>query len=412
VKFSLERMASSEPEFLRSYQFEAMERVEIVDSATVRVTLRQPFAPFLTYVASEWSAIVAPEVVERFGNLKSFESLIGTGPYIRDRSEPDVVHVVKANPNYFRAGQPYIQEIRGLVVADAATRDANLRSKSLDISYWGGLPVDGLDDLKRSTKMVFQQWPGTWYYVDRLNLEKVPAFKDARVRKALHLAANRQASINAVFGGEGKLNGPVPWAFEDFALTQDELLQTPGYSQNKDADIAEAKRLLDAAGHSDLTFKILSTTGNREPEVRQADFQRIGVETEIEIVDTPGILSRMAQENFEFTAWLDNAFWDPDDYLYGNTHTDGSRNYQGYSNSDIDRMIEAQRGELDLAKRSEMVREVQRKIIDEAPYLSVGSINAWWAWWPYLKNRQLSGALNPYQYKDCWLDTSDETWHG
>jgi peptide/nickel transport system substrate-binding protein len=248
--------------------------------------------------------------------------------------------------------------------------------------------------------------------VDRLNLEKVPAFKDARVRKALHLAANRQASINAVFGGEGKLNGPVPWAFEDFALTQDELLQTPGYSQNKDADIAEAKRLLDAAGHSDLTFNILSTTGNREPEVRQADFQRIGVETEIEIVDTPGILSRMAQENFEFTAWLDNAFWDPDDYLYGNTHTDGSRNYQGYSNSDIDRMIEAQRGELDLAKRSEMVREVQRKIIDEAPYLSVGSINAWWAWWPYLKNRQLSGALNPYQYKDCWLDTSDETWHG
>ena len=48
--------------------------------------------------------IIAPEVVQQFGDLKKAESAIGTGPFLLERYEPNVKTVFKRNPDYFLPG--------------------------------------------------------------------------------------------------------------------------------------------------------------------------------------------------------------------------------------------------------------------------------------------------------------------
>ena len=59
--------------------------------------------------------IVAPEVVQQYGDLKQPETAIGTGPFILERYEPNVKTVFKRNPDYYREGQPYVDGVEWLV---------------------------------------------------------------------------------------------------------------------------------------------------------------------------------------------------------------------------------------------------------------------------------------------------------
>ena len=60
--------------------------------------------------------IIAPEVVQQYGDLKKAETAIGTGPFLLERYEPNVKTVFKRNPDYFRQGQPYVDGVEWLVV--------------------------------------------------------------------------------------------------------------------------------------------------------------------------------------------------------------------------------------------------------------------------------------------------------
>ena len=89
-----------------------VERVEVVDRYTVKFVLKEPFVWLPNRLASTsgmW--IIAPEVVEKFGDLKKAESAIGTGPFILERYEPNVKTVFKRNPEYFLQGQPYVDGV-------------------------------------------------------------------------------------------------------------------------------------------------------------------------------------------------------------------------------------------------------------------------------------------------------------
>ena len=79
-----------------------MERVEVVDRYTVQFVLKQPLVWLPNRLASAsgmW--IIAPEVLQKFGDLKKSESAIGTGPFLLERYEPNVKTVFKRNPEYF-----------------------------------------------------------------------------------------------------------------------------------------------------------------------------------------------------------------------------------------------------------------------------------------------------------------------
>src|SRR5262245_62700108 len=85
--------------------FRAIGKIEAVDRYTVRFTLKEPFAWFLDMIANPMAgAIIARECVEKFGDLKKPEAVVGTGPWMLDAYRPNVSLTLVRNPTYFVAG--------------------------------------------------------------------------------------------------------------------------------------------------------------------------------------------------------------------------------------------------------------------------------------------------------------------
>jgi ABC-type transport system substrate-binding protein len=108
VKFTFDRFRMEQGNPLRDL-LASVDRVEVVDRLTVQFILKGPYVWLLDVLAQPvgmW--IIAPKVVHHFGDLKQAESAIGTGPFLRERYEPNVKTVFKRNPDYFRTAQPYV----------------------------------------------------------------------------------------------------------------------------------------------------------------------------------------------------------------------------------------------------------------------------------------------------------------
>src|SRR5262249_606024 len=98
---------------------EAVDRVEVVDRYTVKFLLNEPFVWLLDVLANAMCMwIIAPEVVEKCGDLKKVESAIGTGPFLLEHYEPNVKTIFKRNPDYFLRDQPHVDRADRLVIAD------------------------------------------------------------------------------------------------------------------------------------------------------------------------------------------------------------------------------------------------------------------------------------------------------
>jgi len=94
---------------------EYVDRVEAIDKHTVKFTLKEPNAWFLDLLAGTSMWIVARECVEKFGDLKKVESVVGSGPWMLERWEPNVRISYVRNPHYFVPGMPYADGVELLI---------------------------------------------------------------------------------------------------------------------------------------------------------------------------------------------------------------------------------------------------------------------------------------------------------
>ena len=114
VKFTYDRFLT-EPGNPNRYILEPVDRIEVVDRYTVKFLLKEPYVWLVSALAYSWSMwLIAPEVVQQFGDLKKPESSIGTGPFLLEHYEPNVKTVFKRNPAYFRQDQPYVDGVEWL----------------------------------------------------------------------------------------------------------------------------------------------------------------------------------------------------------------------------------------------------------------------------------------------------------
>ncbi len=151
VKFTFDRFLTETANSLR-YLLDPVDRVEVVDRYTVKFLLKEPFVWLIDTLANPVMWIIAPEVVEKFGDLKKPETAIGTGPFLLERYEPNVKTVFKRNPDYFRTGQPYVDGVEWVVLDDDSTGLAMYRTGQIDCGpapFWSVRQED-LDSIKRA----------------------------------------------------------------------------------------------------------------------------------------------------------------------------------------------------------------------------------------------------------------------
>src|SRR5207249_3824648 len=117
-----------------AYMLASVAKVEPLDRHTVKFTLKEPFAWFLDILANPMAvAIIPKECVEKFGDLKKPESVVGTGPWMLESYRPNVGMTFMRNPNYFIPGLPHVDRVEMFVDEDKASRIAAFLTGKYDL---------------------------------------------------------------------------------------------------------------------------------------------------------------------------------------------------------------------------------------------------------------------------------------
>ena len=408
VKYSIERVLRKSPYAAR---LGPVEKIVAPDRRTVRVQLADAFAPFLHHLAEPWSAVVPPELEDKFGDLKGPEALIGCGPFVLERYEPGVKAVFGRNPAYHVAGRPYLDRVEWLFVRDRSTQLALFRAGQVDIPYHDGrIPLAEAGPLRRTNPdypLVF--WDGLVVRSLAMRTDR-PPFSDVRVRRALSLAVDRKAWLARHPGEQGSADqGPVPSAMRPWKLPARELGEGARYLQH---DPALARRLLADAGFpAGLRIKCTSWPGHGAEYVDDlerlaGDLRRVGVELGVVSEDHAQYTRGSLLGRFEETSWGPSAtFTEVDGYLYGAFRSGQPGNRSHVADTRLDVLLEAQRRYASVSSRKKAVDDIQRRAAAQVYYVFTPCPRNVSSWSPRVRSYRPSNSLDlGAQFEGVWLD--------
>jgi peptide/nickel transport system substrate-binding protein len=391
VKFTFDRFLAEKGNPGR-YMLDSVDRVEVVDRYTVKFVLNEPFVWLLDILANALCTwIVAPEVVEKYGDLKKVETAIGTGPFLLEHYEPNVKIVFQRNPKYFRPGQPYVDGVEWLVQDDESTGLAMYRTGQLDAGpglQWDVRQAD-LESLKQShPHLRYQDMQSItqttiWMRTDQ------PPFTDVRVRRAISHAIDRQGIIEAVWM-RGQASPGVAPGLAEWSLPIDQLGEGAKYYRY---DPQEARRLLAEAGHPKGFKAQLTTTSGYGRDLLDAVqlvqryLKEVGVEVELKIQEYGAYQATTGQGKYEGLAMGPyGVAWEPDGALYGPYMPDQLRNRGHVNDPKLTAMVQEQRRLKDPEARKQLIFAIQRYAAEQQYYVYLSSQVVTASWQPYLKN--------------------------
>ena len=206
VKMNFDRGMNPASKLTRRTFFSFVDKVEAVDPLTVRFTLKQPTAGFITRLSNGTASMVCPSLLKKAAaagdaaaakKITAYEAC-GTGPYTLKHFEPTEVLEVVKNPNYRVAGLPKFDSLRWVPVAENSTRAMMLRTGEAQFIW--PVPAEQVKALEADDKLSIQKTPSVVTRYISMNETKKP-FNDVRVRKAISLAINRNALIKVAYNG-------------------------------------------------------------------------------------------------------------------------------------------------------------------------------------------------------------------
>lgn len=410
VKYNFARMATDKPAFRMRTMFNMIDKVETPDPNTVTVTTKFPYAPFITNCAFSWAKVVPRELAE---SNRIETQAVGTGPFILSSdfaAQKDTELIYRKNPDYFRQGRPFLEGFKLQIIPDPATRFAKGLAGEAD---FGSITTSqGVNVLNQQLEQYRQKFSGAqivqtpgyasflkFYF--NMNANTLLA-KDKRVRQAMRHAINYDA-LTAVFSNIGRQTGPIAYGNKDWDVGLENL---PKY------DVQKAKELLAAAGVGD-GFKVTTSVSPEysgtvvAPIVKQF-LAALKVDVNINVMDNAAWIAQVYRGNdYEISSHADWSYDDPDRNLYDRFHSSGSANNTHFSRPELDAKLEAQRREFDLARRKELVKEVQLYLIDETPEVWMIAAGGITALPPWVKNYRpmVSGNVQSYRQFDLvYLD--------
>ena len=426
VKFSFLRQMSEisprRPWYYRAYQYSVIERIEVIDRYTVKFVLREPTSPFLHFLADTNAFIVPMEVVDSNDEMNRQEAMIGTRPFMWGGLKVLEEARMVRNPEWFGwddplLARPYLDGYVSIFAPDDALMEAAFRSKQLDAVVYYANP--------RWILQLRQDYPevqaidagfSAWVNI-RLRVD-LPPYNDLRLRKAIHLAIDRQQVIDALWQGWGRPHGPVNPILH-WALPDEELLSRPGFRGGgaRQADVREARSLYKAAGSPplDIAFSNLPPyIGEYATQFRRVLEQVLEAQVSVRVLPQHEIAEGHLKGTLPFTFAYDNGWIDLDDWLYPFFHSRGTKNSFRLSDLYLDRLLEAQRREFDRQRRREIGWEIQRYLLDSVlARIDIATPIQLWAAWPYYRNfRPYVFFGTSYQLADAWLDRAHPSING
>lgn len=359
-------------EFWQSFFEPVVDTVTVLDPHTVRVTLKETDATFLSNLAMFSMGIVSPKALDTYG-ADVARHPVGTGPFRFVTWAPNQKIVLEANPDYW-GGRPYLDKLIFKPIPENAVRLLELEVGA--IHGMNGLNPDDTARVEANPELTFLQGPGMNIGYLAMNNDRSP-FDQVKVRQALNHAIDKQALLKAFFA-DGRLGevakNPMPpmlWGYND-------AIQDYSY------DPEGAKQLLAEAGYPqgfEMELWALPVVrpympqGQRVAEAIQSDLAKVGIRARITSYEWGTYLDKLGKGDHQaaLIGWIgDNG--DPDNFLFNllgavNARKGGSTNYAFYRGEKANQLLLRARQVPDLAERTRLYLEAQEVIHRDAPWV-------------------------------------------
>ena len=386
VKWSIEKVVKPYHSRGQVY-YKDLEAVDTPDAATVVFRLKAPVPFFLQAFQPTESPILPKHVLEKLdlGDAKGIrqselmQKPVGTGPFRLKEWRKGSHVILERNPQYWKPGRPYLDQVVLRVIPDGAARAIALENGEVDLAPMNAIPqaevarLAGLKHLVQSDDGTEGLGPIMWLEV---NLRNKP-LADVRVRRAISLAVDRKKIVDVIWFGQGKpARGPLVSANPWF----DKTLKPFEY------DPARANVLLDEAGFrrgpNGMRFKLVQNfipygeSWVRLAEYVKQELGKVGIEVEIQSLDLGGWLKRVYTDwEYDVSSNFTHNYSDPSigvqrSFTSANIKKGASfTNSMGYENKRVDELFQQAAVETDLEKRKKALAEVQQILRDELPVI-------------------------------------------
>ena len=346
------------------WALEAMKAITAVDAHTVAITLKEPFAPFLSDVSLFSNSIGSAKAFKSASHEEISNHPIGSGPYMLVDWKKNEQLTMRANPHYYVRGLPRTPELRIIYIPDDNTRVISLQSGRVDgIDY---PPFSLLAALRGDPRIDVQLNPSTAVSHVLLNVTRAP-LNNVKLRQALSYATDRAGIVKAVLYG----NGTPATSFLP--------ITTPFFHKQLKAytlDVAKAQQLLKESGvPTPVNFKVTIWSGNADQQTTatllKAMWAKIGVNLEIEPLDRAAATQRMRGLDYQvyLSGWT-NDVPDPSELAsYEFDYVTAKSYHTGYQSSAMTALIQRGERELDAAKRRQIYYQMQELAINDAPLI-------------------------------------------
>ena len=383
-----------------SSNYKSLKEVVVVDDYTVEFHLERPWAALPAYLA--FNSEIMPEHKlsgdDPWNNIDfNKKAPVGTGPYKVDTYTSGQSVTLVKNVDFYE-GEPNLDKVTYKIVPDANTQIAQAISKELDIFVMDD--KSAIERIESTEGVEVVAADITRYFWIALNQED-ERFTDVKVRQAVTHAIDRQAIVDSVLQGYGKVaHGPITPDQEVYYT--DEVQQYP-------YDVEKAKQLLAEAGWEDsdgdgvvdkdgekftINFDIaIQGDLERVAQLVQQYLIAVGLDVQLNVLEWNAMIQKnIIERDYEMMLNWWSFPTDPDVYAqYGSENAGTGNNIPGVQDPKLDELLQRGQATSDPTERAEIYREAQEYMAETLPYI--------YLWYPQelqLRNSSLQGVPDLY----------------
>lgn len=363
AKFSIERHMTMPGSFRKS-ELASVDHVEVVDPLTIKLVLKQPYAPLIAQLTDRAGMMVSPKAVKEEGDKFGLHPVCA-GPYkFVERVQQDRM-VFERFADYWNKDNVVIDKVVFLPIVDSTVRLANLKSGGLDLIE--RVLATDIKDVRADKNLVLSTAPELGYLGLTMNIAnkaKGALSQSEKVRQALDLSIDREALNQVVFNGE--FTAGNQWVPPTHPFYQKAFPIRP-------RDVEKAKALLKEAGvATPVTVDYMVTKGPENEavaQVVQSMAAEAGFDIKIRVIEFATSFKQAQAGEFQVFQINWSGRIDPDGNVYVFMHTGAPQNDGGYSNPEADKLMEDARLSSDIAERKALYEKLTAILLREEPII-------------------------------------------
>lgn len=418
IRYTIERQRSESSDsagtFQHAYFFkDKLASIETPDDETAVITTKDPYAPFINYIANPWSPLVAKELVEKYGDLT--ENAGGSGPFIFKEWQKEVRISLERNPNYWKGGGlPYVDELEFLISPDNDTAATQFIDGAFHAHSVGQSQLKRTQDA-RGDDTRYAAAPSQFWRQFRMSPTEEShqyemyagtddptgaMFADIRVREGIVRAINKQTVLDLVYSGDGQItHGPILPQFTNWALKE----ELAGYDPAKSAKLLAAAGIADGDIRGPMMWASTNPEADQIGEVIKQQLSEVGVITDLEPMELAAYYNKTYKYRYTFSHHVPLNSPEPDENLasyFGATAT-----YFRHYNPAIFELVAKQARTVDFEERQAVVKEAQEAIVMDFPIKFMFTTNTHNFYDNSLKGFDFSlDRYDQYGYETAWID--------